>query len=157
MQAGDTFDHHAVEFTYADGIKMFAQIRQMAGCWTHASAYVDGPDGSANVPSGQIEGKRPWRFRGTVPNPYQVEHDVLVEAIRKGTPHNEVEYGATTTMTAILGRMASYSGQVLGWDEAIKSSIRLAPERYAFDAQPPVVADATGRYPVAIPGMTKVL
>lgn len=158
MQSGDTFDHHAVEFTYADGVKIFTQIRQMPGCWNRACVYVHGPDGLAELPRGQInKGKHPWRFRGTVPNPYQAEHDVLVEAIRKGTPHNEVEYGATTTMTAILGRMASYSGQMLRWDEALQSSISLAPKRYAFDAKPPVVADSTGRYPVAIPGTTKVL
>jgi predicted dehydrogenase len=157
MQSGDTFDHHAVEFTYADGAKMFAQTRQMPGCWCCSSATVQGPEGSADISFGQIGGKHAWRFRGAMPNPYQVEHDLLIEAIRKGTPYNEVEYGAASTMTAIMGRMASYSGQVIRWDEALRSPVRLAPSRYAFDATPPVVADATGRYPVAVPGVTKVL
>ena len=157
LQSGDTFDHHAVEFTYPDGARLFTQIRQANGCWFHAASYVHGQNGMADIQHSRIEGKQPWRFHGTMPNPYQVEHDVLVEAIRKGTPHNEVDYGASSTMTAILGRMASYSGQVLRWDDAIKSNIRLAPERYALDAKPPVVADATGRYPVPVPGVTKVL
>ena len=158
MQSGDTFDHHSVEFTYADGTKMFAQIRQMSGCWCHSGGYAHGPDGVATIRAdGRIEGKQAWRYRGPTCNPYQIEHDVLVEAIRKGTPHNEVDYGASSTMTGLLGRMASYSGQMLRWDDAMTSNIRLAPERYALDAKPPVVADATGRYPVAMPGMTKVL
>ena len=79
-----------------------------------------------------------------------------MEAIRKDEPHNEAEYAATSTMTAILGRMASYSGQMMGWDDAINSTVTLTPSEYAFDATPPVVADVTGRYPVAMPGITKV-
>jgi len=80
-----------------------------------------------------------------------------VEAIRKEKPHNEVDYAATSTMTAIMGRMASYSGQMLSWDEALNAKVRLAPMTYAMDAQPPVIADSSGRYPVAIPGTTQVL
>ena len=82
---------------------------------------------------------------------------MLLEAIRQNKPHNEVDYAAVGTMTGILGRMASYSGQMIQWDEAINSNLSFALDKYAFDARPPVVADAHGRYPVAIPGTTKVL
>jgi myo-inositol 2-dehydrogenase / D-chiro-inositol 1-dehydrogenase len=157
MQNGDIFDHHAVEYTFADGTRMFATTRQIAGCWNSASAHVHGLTGCADVGRGRIEGQNAWRYRGRSVNPYQREHDVLLEAIRQGKPHNEVDYAARSTMTAILGRMASYSGQEIAWEAAIKSSVRLAPDRYAFDAKPPVAADATGRYPVATPGVTKVL
>jgi predicted dehydrogenase len=157
LQQGDGFDHHAVEYTFADGAKMFATTRQISGCWNLAAAKIDGLQGSADVGRGRIEGRNAWQFRGRRVNPYQVEHDVLIEAIRQGKSHNEVEYAARSTMTAILGRMASYSGQELAWDAALQSSVRLAPERYAFDAKPPVAADAAGRYPVAMPGVTKVL
>jgi hypothetical protein len=136
---------------------MFATTRQISGCWNLAAAKIDGLQGSADVGRGRIEGRNAWQFRGRRVNPYQVEHDVLIEAIRQGKSHNEVEYAARSTMTAILGRMASYSGQELAWDAALQSSVRLAPERYAFDAKPPVAADAAGRYPVAMPGVTKVL
>ena len=99
MQSGDTFDHHAVEFTfYANGTKMYAQTRQMPGCWCYISATVQGPEGSADISFGQIDGKHAWRFRGHMPNPYQVEHDLLIKAIRKGTPYNEVEYGGASTV-----------------------------------------------------------
>ncbi|NQT52578.1 Gfo/Idh/MocA family oxidoreductase [bacterium] len=154
---GDTFDHHAVEFTHDDGTRMFAQTRQISGCWTHSSAHAHGTKGHAEITRGRIEGAAKWRFRGRASNSYQVEQDVLMDAIRNDKPHNETEHAATSTMTAILGRMASYSGQMIRWDEAIKSTVSLAPARYSFDAVPPVVPDAAGRYPVAMPGVTKVL
>jgi myo-inositol 2-dehydrogenase / D-chiro-inositol 1-dehydrogenase len=99
----------------------------------------------------------PWQLRKPIPNPYQLEQDVLIEAIRNNKPHNEVEHAATATLVGIMGRMASYSGREITWDQMLKSPTRLVPERYAFDAQPPVVAGADGRYPVAMPGVTKVL
>jgi len=156
-QRGDTFDHHFVEFTFDDDTKMFAQSRQISGCWNHSTSHAHGTDGYADMGRGQIEGGEPWRFRGRYPNPYQVEHDVLMDAIRNDKPHNETEYAAISTMTAILGRMASYSGQMIRWENAINSTVSHAPEKYALDATPPVVADKNGLYPVAMPGVTKVL
>lgn len=157
MQYGDTFDHHCVEYTFADSSILVAATRQIAGCWNSASAHAHGLKGYCDINRGVIEGAAPWRFRGPVANPYQVEHDVLMEAIRQGKPHNDVETAAQSTMTAILGRMASYSGQVIAWDDALNSPVGLAPERYALDAAPPTVADASGQYPCAVPGVTKVL
>ncbi len=105
---------------------------------------------------GVIEGNSGrWRFRGEKVNPYQVEHDRLFQAVRQDLPHNEAEYGATSTMTAIMGRMATYSGQVVRWDEALQSDIELKPDRYAWDGTPPIVPDANGYYPCAMPGVTK--
>ena len=156
-QHGDTFDHHFVEYTFDDDSKMFAQTRQIAGCWNSGSKYAHGAKGSVWIDRGQIEGADKWRFRGGYPNPYQVEHDVLMDAIRNDKPHNETEYAAISTMTAIMGRMASYSGQMITWDNAMKSNVSLAPKKYALDATPPVVADEAGHYPVAMPGIAKVL
>ena len=82
---------------------------------------------------------------------------MLFAAIREDRPHNEAEYGAKSTMTSILGRMATYSGQSIAWDDAIASDLSLAPGRYAWDAAPPSVPDADGRYPIPTPGLTKVL
>ncbi len=67
----------------------------------------------------------------------------------------EGQYGATSAMTAVMGRMATYSGKEVTWDEATASNLRLAPARYAFDAAPPTVPDAAGNYPFAIPGVTR--
>jgi hypothetical protein len=156
MQRGDTYDFHCVEFGFADGSRMIAQTRQVAGCWGFSGALAHGTQGFSDICRGAIEGARAWRFRGRVANPYQVEHDVLFDAIRKNREHNEVDHAARSTMTAILGRMASYSGQLIDWETALNSNVRLGPESWSFDAPAPVIADATGNYPVAIPGVTKV-
>ncbi len=156
MQQGDTYDHHFVEFTFSDGSIMAAQTRQIPDCWCISTVFAEGTNGKSQIDHGVIRGDRAWRFRGDAPNSYQVEHDVLADAIRRDRPHNEVDYAAASTMTAIMGRMASYSGQCVRWDDAFHSDVRLGPEKCAFDAPAPVVADARGRYPVAIPGVTKV-
>ena len=91
-----------------------------------------------------------WRYRGDNPNPYQVEHDDLFASIRSGNPINEGEYGATSTMTAILGRLCTYSGKMITWEEAINSDKSLGPKDYAFDAPAPTPF-------VAVPGQTQVI
>ena len=82
---------------------------------------------------------------------------MLFDAIRTGKPHNETEYAAASTMTAILGRMATYSGQVVTWEDAIASDLALVPDPLTWDSEPPIHPDADGNYPVAMPGITKVL
>ena len=156
-QRGDIFDHQIVEYTFADGVKMFGQTRAIAGCWNRSAAEIHGPQGCADLYRGQILGANPWQWRGNAPNPYQVEQDVLIDAIRNGMPHNDVDHAATATLVGIMGRMASYSGQLVTWEQALRSKQVLAPEKYAFDAVPPVMPDPSGRYPVAMPGVTKVL
>ncbi len=161
---GQIFDHHMVEFTYPDGSTMLSSCRHQPGCWSQVAEFCHGTKGSAKVGSGRLQdsnGKEIWKFRGKSKNPYQQEHDDLFASIRKGSPLNEAEYGATSTMTAILGRMATYSGKVVKWDEAtassMASSMSLAPTEYAFNATPPVVPDASGAYPVPVPGKTVVV
>jgi len=155
---GNIYDHHFVEFTYADGSKMYSQCRHIPGCWNSVSEHVLGTKGTAEINRGIIETTDDrWRYRGDNPNPYQVEHDVLFDAVRNNKPHNEAEYGALSTMTGIMGRMATYSGKVIRWDEAINSQVTMAPSRYAWDADPPAMPDENGCYPCAVPGITKVL
>ncbi|MDF1797984.1 MAG: Gfo/Idh/MocA family oxidoreductase [Planctomycetota bacterium] len=153
---GEIFDHHMVEYTYASGLKMISQCRHMPGAWSNVNEYAHGTHGTADMGNGTIEstGGWKWRFREDEPNPYQVEHDDLFAAIRGGTPYNEAEYGAKSTMTSILGRMATYSGSTVHWDAAIESGQDLSPASYDFDAEPPVLPDADGRYAIAIPGVT---
>lgn len=155
---GDIYDHHFVEYAYADGTKMYGQCRHIPSCWNAVAEHAVGAKGEADVGRARIEsGADRWRFRGDKKNPYQVEHDVLFDAIRNDRPHNEAESGAVTTMTAILGRMATYSGKVINWDEAIQSDVSLAPDRYAWDGVPSVLPGEDGLYPCAIPGVTKVM
>ena len=156
-QSGDTFDHHFVEFAFEDESRMFAQTRQIPTCWNQGGAHAHSATGRADIVQGRIEGAAPWRFGGMPTNPYQAELDTLMDAIRRNQPRNDVEFAATSTMTAIMGRMASYSGQIVRWEDALKSNVKLVPEKYAFDATPPVVADKNGVYPIAVPGVSKAI
>ena len=103
------------------------------------------------------KGKLIYQFDKTKENqPYQDEHDELFAAIAKGEyKFWDAERGAKSTMTSLLGRMATYSGQKIEWDKAINSGINIMPATFAFDAQPPVQPDAEGMYAAAIPGVTK--
>ena len=149
---GEIYDHHAVEFEYPDGSRMFSYCRHIPNCWDSVSEHAQGTKGAADISGYRIEGKEgeKWRYRGENRNPYVVEHDDLLDSIRSGTPLNEAEYGALSTMTAIFGRMCTYSGKALSWEEALNSKLSLAPAQYAWDAAPPVPT-------VAVPGHTQVV
>lgn len=161
LDHGQIFDHHFIEYEYADGSRMFSQCRHIQGCMNRVSEAFHGTSGVAPEP-GLLQtnsGHQIWKHRGKEdPNPYQVEHDELFAAIANGEyKYADAENGAIATMTAIMGRMASYSGNIVEWDEALNSSMDLMPERYAFDASPPVMPDANGHYPVPVPGISKVV
>jgi len=157
---GEIFDHHAVEFEYADGTRMFSFCRHIPACWNSFSEHAHGTKGYASIQghgkgelflNGQDEPLR-WA-RG--PDGHQLEHDDLFAALLAGKPYNEADYSAASSMTAILGRMATYSGKVVEWDEAINSHLDLSPKEYTWDAEPPVKPDADGSYACAMPGVTK--
>ena len=159
---GQIFDHHFVEFTYPDGSRMMSQCRHIAGCWSAVEEGIHGTNGSAFLSQGRQcavkIGSEDLVCEGEKVDSYVQEHIDLLASIRAGTPYNEAEYGATSTMTAILGRMATYCGDIVTWDEAIQSEIELAPSLpYGWDAEPPVMPDEEGRYPVPVPGETQVV
>jgi predicted dehydrogenase len=154
---GQIFDHHFVEFTYPNGAKMFSQCRHIPGCWSSVSEWAHGSQGTANI-SGQIEGAEgKWRYRGRPLNAHHQEHHDLFAALRKGEVYNEGDYGAHSTMTSILGRMATYSGQEITWEQAINSELDLSPAKYDFAADPPVMPGQDGFYPVPVPGVTRTV
>ena len=158
---GEIYDHHFVEYEYADGTRMYSQCRHIKGCKDAVTESFQGTNGSAPRPGVILtkSGYEVMKYNDRKdPNPYQVEHDVLFEAIAKGDyKFDDVENGAHSTMTSILGRMATYSGQVISWDDAINSNISLMPPKLAWDAKPLVLPDENGMYPCAIPGKTKVI
>jgi hypothetical protein len=135
---------------------MFSQCRHIPGCWNQVSEHLHGTKGTSNC-ANVITGENEFHYRGENPNPYQVEHDVLFASIRSGNPINEAEYGANSTMTAILGRMCTYSGRELTWDQALNSTITYMPETFAWDAKLPSMPDENGLYKVPMPGITKVV
>ena len=153
---GQIFDHHFVEFTYEDGSKMYSQCRHIRNCWNSVSEHAHGSKGTADISGGKIydtAGKLTWKTEGARGG-HQQEHHDLFAAIRGGARPNEAEYGAKSTMTAILGRMATYSGQKINWDVAINSDLALADVDAfkGYDDEAPVKPDAEGRYEVAMPG-----
>src|SRR5580704_10526593 len=115
LRHGQIYDHHFVEFEYADGTRMFSQCRQIPHCWPSVSEHAHGTKGSADLVNDSnqftIHGENHWKYPKKDKDPYQVEHDDLFAAIRSDTPYNEAEAGAQATMTAILGRMCTYSGK----------------------------------------------
>jgi myo-inositol 2-dehydrogenase/D-chiro-inositol 1-dehydrogenase len=160
---GQIFDHHFVEYEYADGTKLFSQCRQgQAGTYQQVSEHVVGTKGRADLNMQgrffRITGAHPWELRlKTGEDAHQLEHYPLIEAIRNDSPYNELELAAMSTMTAIMGRMATYSGKLIEWDEAIKSELQLMPEKVTWEMEPPVKPDADGNYPIAVPGVTVAL
>jgi len=157
---GEIYDHHAVEYFFADGSTMFSQCRHIRGAWSSVSEHCVGTKGNADVSGHLIRatGSDAWRYRGTKNvDPYQQEHDDLFAAIRGNKEYNEAFNGAKSTMTAILGRMATYSGAEISWDDALNSQIDLFPEKLAWDAMPKSLPDENGFYKVAVPGQTKTV
>jgi myo-inositol 2-dehydrogenase / D-chiro-inositol 1-dehydrogenase len=142
---GQIYDNHTVEFTYADGTKLFSQCRQQDGTWESVSEHIH-----------CTKGKSIWNSRTTRGgrNPYDQEHIDLIEAIRKNEPLNEGWHAAASCFTAVLGRMATYSGQEVKWDDAVQYGPAEMPAdfRYAWDANPPAMPDKDGNYPMAVPG-----
>ncbi|SDW91850.1 Tat (twin-arginine translocation) pathway signal sequence [Hydrobacter penzbergensis] len=157
---GEIFDHHYVEFEYADGSLLNSQCRHIPGTMSRVDELLVGAKGRIRCGAGRItdaKGNTIYQFdRKTENNPYQTEHDELFAAIAKGEyKFADAENGAKSSMTSILGRMATYSGQVIEWDKALNSGLDLHPKVYDFAATPPVLPNADGFYPVAIPGVTK--
>ena len=158
---GEIFDHHFVEFEYANGAVISSQCRHIKGCMNRVSESFLGSNGSAPKPGllKTAKGYKIWEHRGKDdPNPYQVEHDELFAAIAKGDyKYADAENGAMSTMSSILGRMATYSGQIITMEDALASEVSIMPTTYSWDADPPIVPNEDGFYPVPTPGVTKVI
>jgi len=158
LDHGEIYDHHFVEFEYADGSRIMSQCRHIPDCMNLVSEAFHGTSGSAPSP-GEIynsAGETILKHDSSDdPNPYQQEHDELFAAINAGEyKYADAENGAIATMSAILGRMATYSGKVVTWEEAINSELDLMPETYAWDANPPVLPNPEGRYEIPTPGVS---
>lgn len=179
---GQIYDHHYVEFTYANGVKVNSQCRHQSGVFnavreeftgTKGILYLDnagrcyandhkgntiwkyraarGGDDAQAKAEGKGKGKKAAN-RGGDPDPYQVEHDTLQAAVRENKPLNNAYYGAESTMTAVMGRMATYSGKELTWDQALNSKVQHMPNIITWESEAPVKPNAEGWYPIAIPG-----
>ncbi len=154
---GEIFDHHVVEFTYEDGSICFSQCRHQLGCWNDVSQHAIGTKGKSDFERNVITGENSWRYQGRAKDPYQQEHDDLFAAIRNDTPYNEAEYGAKSTLTSILGRMSTYTGKEVTWEQALNSKLDTMPKVLAWDAEPPTKPGPNGMYQLPVPGKTPII
>jgi predicted dehydrogenase len=157
---GDQFDNASIGYEYAGGVRVYGFSRAQAGVFNQTTDVILGTKGQAHMPSRckiVVGGKTVWKWdrRQAKPNMYDVEHQELFDSIRSGKPINNGLYMVRSTMLAILGRMVSYTGQKITWEEAMKSAEVLGPEQIAWDTQPPVQPGPDGIYPAPIPGFTK--
>lgn len=165
------FDSYSVEYTFADGGKMFLSGRTIPSCHDEFASYAHGSKGlgiisaSSHTPAtcriyrGQKIEKDAlaWAFPQPEPNPYQLEWDHLIEAIRSDKPHNEVKRGAEASLVTSMGRMAAHTGQVITFDQMLNCEHELGAtvDQLTFDSPAPLLAEAsTGKYPVPYPGIT---
>jgi predicted dehydrogenase len=155
---GHIYDHHSVVYTYANGVRCFSMCRQQDGCAQDVSDHIFGTKGVCDIEANRSESairlhgsRQPiWRHRagrhGT-DDMYQNEHDELFASIRSGKPIHNGDYMTKSTLMAIMGRMATYTGREITWEMALHSREDLTPPRYEFGPLPVP--------PVAMPGVTK--
>jgi myo-inositol 2-dehydrogenase / D-chiro-inositol 1-dehydrogenase len=150
---GHIYDHFAVEYEYPNDVHVLSMCRQIEGCAQNVSEAVTGTRGTwtsynpADPNSYRIRGENAWVFnhRRDDNNPYQKEHDILIDCIRQGRPINNLRYTAESTLTAIMGRMSAYTGRAVTWQQALESTETLMPQNLAWEMSLPVA-------PVAMPG-----
>lgn len=131
---GNVYDHFTIDYEYPNGRHVMSMCRQMANVDNLVGAYFVGTKGEADVYKAEIKGEQPWKFDGeiSIAKAYVKEHADLIASIRNGKPLNETEHVAESTLTAILGREAAYTGKAITWEEIAKSELDLSPEKYAF-------------------------
>ncbi|HEX3987918.1 MAG TPA: Gfo/Idh/MocA family oxidoreductase, partial [Verrucomicrobiae bacterium] len=151
-EGGNIFDHFAVNYEYANGARGFLASRQQGGCSNDNTGTFIGTEGEARelgfngMPF--IRGRNAWKYAGPRPDMYTVEHQEMYKSIRAGNPINNGERMTRTTLTALMGRMAAYTGKEITWDMALNSQERLVPENITWDMSIPVP-------PIAKPGETQ--
>jgi predicted dehydrogenase len=153
---GNIYDHFSVVYEYPNDVRGYHNCRHWRGSANQTKDFILGSDGFCEVFGRQNpqepringkHGKDNWRYRGPKANMYQTEHDELFASIRAGNPIHNGQYAASSTLLAIMARMAAYTGQVITWEMALNSMEDLSPNQYAW-------GDAPIR-PVPIPGITK--
>ncbi|MCC6233224.1 MAG: Gfo/Idh/MocA family oxidoreductase [Verrucomicrobiales bacterium] len=166
-EADQMLDDYVVEYTFADGARLFAQGRHINQTWDAFTDCAHGSKGSAVLMESlaapkprlyrghvQTPEHETWRWKGEPWDPYQAEHDEFFAAIRNDQPYNETERSAKACLVALMGRMAAESGQPITYEQALASEVQLAPQLekvQSLDDAPPIRCDAAGRYAIPAP------
>ena len=165
------FDHYSIEYTFADGTKLFLNSRYEQGCHEEFASYAHGTKGSAVISTvahtpakcrifkghDMTRANMTWAFPQPEPNPYLLEWDHLIEAIRQDQPYNEVKRGAEASLVVLMGRRAVHTGQIVTFDDMLNCDEEFAPglDKLTKDSPAPVPAGPDGRYPTPQPGIKK--
>lgn len=166
------FDTYSIEYTFGDGSKLIVNGRTMPGAYKEFASYAHGTKGSAvistnthtpakcRIYNGQMIDQKDqlaWAFPQPEQNPYQLEWDHLLKAIREDTPYNEVERGVKASLVTSMGRMAAHTGSVITYDQMLEVDHEFAPGvgELTFESAAPLQADENGYYPVPAPGLLK--
>lgn len=150
---GNIYDHIDVFYEYENGARAFMAQRQISNCYSDNSDYLMGSDGFGIIKGWSapvIKGKVQWKYDGKKYDMYQQEHDELFAAIRSGKPINDGKWMAQSTLMAIMGRMAAYTGHEVTWEQALNSQEKLVPDNLTWDMKLPIA-------PMAMPGRTKLI
>jgi len=165
------FDNYSVEYTFADGAKLFLEGRNIPGCNQEFASYAHGSKGSAVISTsshtpakcriykGQKVSKKDlaWSYPQPEPSPYQLEWDHLIDAIRNDRPYNEVKRGAEASLVTSMGRMACHTGQLVTFDDILNSEHEFAPsvDSLTMDSPAPLQLASNGKYPLPQPGILR--
>jgi myo-inositol 2-dehydrogenase/D-chiro-inositol 1-dehydrogenase len=147
-----------VVYEFENGVRIYALCRTTTGCYDEYSSLVFGTKGKASILQSRIWGETNWRSEDRC-DPYQIEHNKLFAGIRSGEPVNCGDYMARSTMITVMGQISCYTGKEVGWDQINQSDFSYPPkpEDCRDDMEPPTKPDATGSYPVPVPGRTKLI
>ena len=144
---GNVFDHHAVNYEYANGVKVYAYCRTQNGCYGNSQSIILGSKGQVHLGGPIVVGNQvKWKYEGPNGNPYDLEHKAFFAAIRSGTPSTAATTWPATRHATVMGQLACYSGQELTAEQIGKSSFFYAPkaEDVRLDMPPPVNPDEKG-------------
>jgi predicted dehydrogenase len=155
---GEIFDHHSIEYQFDDVVRGYSNCRHIPHCWNSFSEHAVGTKGTLDIQGHgeavlKAEGKEPVIWKRTYDG-HQIEMDVLFEHLVRGRELNRGESACDATLTAILGRMATYSGKVISWEDAKNSTLDLFPKVMDWKADPGPKPGPDGIYPCAEPGKT---
>lgn len=133
---GSVFDHHVVFYEYPSGVRVFFTCRQQDNCSSFVDEIVMGTKGTARILTNTIKGEQKWKYRGPKPSMYRVEHEELFKSIRNGSPINNGSYMVNSTLLAIMGRICTYTGQDIRWEDLIANTEKLGPSKYKWGDAP---------------------
>lgn len=151
---GNIFDHFEVNYEYPNDVRAFVVHRQITNCYGGVQDHIMGTKGVANIGGRrnpvEITGENTWHYEGPTPDMYQVEHNELFASIRADKPLNDGVRMCSSTLLAIMGRLAAYTGQEITWDQALNSQDKLVPDNIDWNMKLPIA-------PMAMPGRTKMI